>query len=103
MNIKKVKYEDLVDSSENIKRLLKFLEMNSSEEIIKRCIDAPVVGSSFGKNTKGKGSNWIPEKDKSNFKFVKKWSKWGAFKRLYFKVLAGQKLVNLGYEKNNSW
>jgi len=102
-NIKKVKYEDLVDSSENIKRLLQFLEMDSSEEIIKRCINAPVVGSSFGKNTKGKGSNWIPEKDKSNFKFVNKWSKWGAFKRKYFKLLAGKELIKLGYEKDTNW
>lgn len=103
-NVTKVRYEDLINSEANLSLLLDFLEVRNTEAIVKKCLNAPVVGSSFGKNAKNKTkSNWIPDHDKSKFKFVKKWEKWSRHKKWAFKAIASQELINLGYEKNNQW
>jgi hypothetical protein len=102
-NINKVRYESLVNNFENIQNLLESLELDSSEKTIEKCINAPVVGSSFGLNTKKSASNWIPEKDKSKFVFSNKWEKWNFFKKFIFKALAGRLLVEMDYEKDNNW
>ena len=98
------KYEDLNDSSANISKLLKHYKLEVSETIIEKCLNAPVVGSSFGvaSNTMIK-PNWKPDSDKSKFKFSNKWKHWKFVKKAVFKSIAGQELINLGYEKNKSW
>lgn len=100
----KIKYEDLISSYENLEKLLNFLELESSQSVLSKCLNAPVVGSSFG-DTQGKisRSNWKPEHDKSNFVFTEKWKKWGWIKRQVFKKLAGEQLIDLRYEQDNNW
>lgn len=101
-NLIKVKYEDLVNSGTEIKELLQFLDLDSSESSVNLCLNAPVVGSSFGKNTGVKDkSNWIPESDKSKFTFTQKWKNWNWFKKFVFKAIAGNQLDQLGYRKDN--
>lgn len=103
-NLVKVKYEDLISSIDDLQNLFKFLELEVSPSILKTCRNAPVVGSSFG-DSDGKVSrpNWRPEHDKSKFVFTSRWKQWGWFKKKIFKEIAGEQLINLGYEKNNKW
>lgn len=103
-NVIKVRYEDLINSEENLSLLLDFLEVRNTKVIVDKCLNAPVVGSSFGKNSDNTTkSNWIPDHDKSKFKFVKKWEKWNWIKKRAFKAIAAEELIKLGYEKNDQW
>lgn len=98
-NLKKFKYEDLVNSKEGIYNLLKFCELNVSSEIVEKCLNAPVVGSSFGvSENKMSKPNWKPIYDKSKFKFTNKWEKWGRIKKATFNLLARKELNDLGYK-----
>lgn len=104
INIKKFKYEYLNNSYENIQRILKFYDLETNDDIIEKCLNAPVVGSSFGiDNNEVTKPNWTPESDKSKFKFSGKWKHWGFFKKLIFKIIAGQALIELNYEKSKNW
>jgi len=103
-NVIKVRYEDLINSEAKLSLLLDFLEVCNTKEIVESCLNAPVVGSSFGKNSENTTeSNWIPDHDKSKFKFVQKWEKWNWIKKMAFKSIANEELIKLGYEKNDQW
>lgn len=103
-NTMKIRYEDLINSSENIKKLLNFYEIDSSEESIKKCLNAPVMGSSWGVDKKSTVKpNWTPDYNRKKYKFTNKWKKWGSFKRFVFKKIGGKQLINLGYEKELNW
>jgi hypothetical protein len=98
------KYEDLVGSKEQISELLKHYELRVDDEILDKCLNAPVVGSSFGVASDGKVKpNWKPDFDKSKYRFTNKWEKWSPVKKMVFKWYAGKELINLGFEKNNRW
>ncbi|WP_274475873.1 sulfotransferase [Mangrovimonas aestuarii] len=100
--VKKFRYEDLVDSKTGIEKLLHFYGLDTSDEIISNCINAPVVGSSFGVDSNNEAKpNWQPDYDKSKFNFIGKWSKWGPFKRALFKLLANKEMTKLGYYSND--
>ena len=98
------RYEDLTNSHSGIEDLLKYYNLAINHSIIERCLQAPVVGSSFGI---GSGRtikpNWKPDHDKSKFTFTEKWRNWGPIKKLVFKRLAGETLVALNYESNFDW
>ncbi|WP_299276302.1 sulfotransferase [uncultured Psychroserpens sp.] len=98
------RYEDLNDSKVNISKLLEHYKLEVDDGILDRCLNAPVVGSSFGiaSNAMVK-PNWKPDTDKSKFKFSNKWNHWKFIKKTVFKSIAGQQLINLGYEENKSW
>ena len=84
--------------------MLDFYDLNSNNEIVKKCLDAPVVGSSYGvDNNKVTKPNWTPDFDKSKFKFTGKWSRWNKIQRVVFKKIAGKQLVYLGYESDLKW
>lgn len=103
-NIKKIRYDEMLNSFDAFSKIFTFLDINNSEKIIQECLDSPVVGSSFGvENEKVSKSNWSPVQDKSKFKFLNKWSKWGKFKKAVFKFYAGDNLIDLGFEKNKHW
>ena len=98
------KYEDLNNSKSNIKSLLEHYQLNSSDAILEDCLNAPVVGSSFGIKTKDTiKPNWNPVTDKTTFHFSIKWTHWSIIKKLVFKCLAGKELVKLQYEKDRKW
>jgi len=102
--VKTFKYESLLDSEDNIREMLNHFHLESSPEIILKCINAPVVGSSFGVKTKNLSKpNWFPDYDKSKYNFTNKWQHWGFFKKTIFKRIAGKALIDLTYEKNSSW
>lgn len=102
--VEKFKYEDLNNSAIDIAKLLKHYDLAIDESIIEMCLNAPVVGSSFGIDTKYISKpNWKPDYDKSKFIFMNKWKKWGFLKKIIFKKIAGKELIELGYENNNNW
>lgn len=102
--LKKFRYEELNNSKEKIHELFKFCELDTEDEIIERSLKAPVVGSSWGVQTKSMAKpNWTPDKDKKKYKFSKKWDKWGVLKRTTFKIIAGKRLVKLGFEADLNW
>lgn len=103
-HVKLFKYEDLNGSKSNVSKLLRHYRLEVNDEIVKNCLDAPVVGSSFGISSKKMVKpNWEPHTDKSKFKFSNKWTHWGFFKKKTFKIIAGKHLINLGYENTNAW
>lgn len=102
--VKKFKYEDLNNSEEDITRLLKHYDLAIDKAIIQMCLNAPVVGSSFGIDTKDISKpNWKPDPNKSKFVFTYKWKKWCLLKKIIFKKIAGVELIELGYEKDKNW
>jgi hypothetical protein len=102
--IKKFKYEDLNNSEKGIEEILKFYRLNTSPSILNKCVNAPVVGSSFGIDRKGMVKpNWQPDPNKNKFVFSGKWHKWNFLKKIIFKEIAGNELISLNYEKDNNW
>lgn len=102
--IKKFRYEDLNNSEKGVEELLNFYRLNSDTSIIDKCINAPVVGSSFGIHKKGIAKpNWKPDADKGKYVFTGKWHKWNFLKKMIFKKAAGNELIALGYEIDNNW
>lgn len=103
-SIQKFKYEDLNNSEEHIERLLKHFQLEHDKDIIMKCLNAPVVGSSFGVDTKTMTKpNWTPETDKSKFVFSNKWKGWGFIKKTAFKSITGNMLIDLNYEQSSNW
>lgn len=102
--VKIFKYESLIDSKTGILELFKHFQLESNSEIIEKCINAPVVGSSFGLNiNKISKTNWLPDYDKSKYNFTNKWLHWGIIKKSAFKILGGKELIDLSYEKKSNW
>lgn len=83
---------------------MRFYNLETNENIVNSCLNAPVVGSSFGvKQNKIIKPNWTPETNKSRFIFTNKWKHWRFLKKRIFKSIGGDTLVKLGYEKSNIW
>ncbi|WP_313113719.1 sulfotransferase family protein [Aequorivita sediminis] len=102
--LKKIRYEDLINSPKEIENLLKFYELRTDSEIVKKCLSAPIVGSSFGVSDNGMVKpNWEPIDNKENFKFTGKWNKWNIFQKTFFKKIANKELMQLNYVKNHNW
>ncbi|MCG2430478.1 sulfotransferase [Aequorivita xiaoshiensis] len=102
--LKKIRYEDLNNSTKGIEELLNFYKLRTDPEIVKKCVSAPVVGSSFGISDKGMVKpNWEPIENKKNFKFTGKWYKWNIFQKALFKKIASKELMQLNYSKDNNW
>ena len=96
-----VRYEDLLERpEEEIRRLLEFLGADASEKTVKTCVSSASFeklskgrkrgqedpASFFRKGVAGDWRNVFTEEDKSIFKEV-----------------AGDLLIELGYEKDNGW
>lgn len=100
-NYSEVRYEDLLENPEQeIGRLLEFLGADTSEQAVTRSIEA----GSFEKWTKGRERG---QEDSSSFFRKGVAGDWqNAFteedKRI-FKEMAGDLLIELGYEKDKDW
>ena len=63
-----------------------------------------MVGSSGGiDKDKVRKTKWVPDYDKSKYKFTNKWLHWGIIKKGVFKLLAGKEMIDLCYEKKSNW
>jgi hypothetical protein len=99
-NFREVRYEDLlVRPEEEVKGLLEFLGADADERTVRRCVSAASferlaggrkrgqeAASFFRKGIAGDWKNVFTERDKRNFKAV-----------------AGDLLIQLGYEEDNDW
>lgn len=96
-----VRYEDLLERpEEEVRRLLEFLRAEASEKTVKRCVNA----ASFDKLSKGRTRG---QEDPTSF-FRKgiagDWSNvFTEQDKALFKKEAGDLLIQLGYEKDDSW
>ena len=96
-----VRYEDLLERpEEEVRRLLAFLRAEASEKTVKMCVDA----ASFEKLSKGRTRG---QEDPTSF-FRKgiagDWSNvFTEQDKVLFKKEAGDLLIRLGYEKDDSW
>jgi hypothetical protein len=96
-----VRYEDLLERpEEEVRRLLEFLRAEASEKSVKRCVNA----ASFEKLSKGRTRG---QEDPTSF-FRKgiagDWSNvFTEQDKVLFKKEAGDLLIRLGYEKDDSW
>ena len=100
-NYTQVKYEDLLQNGEKeLKRLLEFLEVDSDDKTVRRCIKS----TSFEKMSGGRKPG-----DEDPASFFRKgiagdWENvFGEQDRQAFKEEAGELLIQLGYEKDNDW
>ena len=99
-NYIEVRYEDLLErSEEEVRRLLKFLGADAAEQTVKACVNAASfeklsggrkrgqeAASFFRKGIAGDWKNVFTERNKQDFKAV-----------------AGELLIELGYEEDNNW
>ncbi len=99
-NYREVRYEDLLEQpEEEVKRLLEFLGADANERAVRRCVSAASferlaggrkrgqeAASFFRKGIAGDWKNVFTEQEKQDFKAV-----------------AGDLLIELGYEENNDW
>jgi len=100
-NYTEVRYESLLDNTaEETKRLLRFLDVDADDEVVRQCVEAASFESLSGGRQRG-------EEDPSSF-FRKGVA--GDWRSLFtekdkeiFKEVAGDLLVKLGYEKDNDW
>lgn len=97
------KYESLNNSKSEISKLLKYYDLRQDDSILQKCLDAPVVGSSFNLETNEAKPNWQPDNNKANYRFSNKYAKWNIFKKWIFKQIASKELVDLNYELDNKW
>jgi hypothetical protein len=101
--VKVFKYEELNDSKQGIEELLSYYGLRVDNEILNKCINAPVVGSSFRFNSTLSKPNWTVDVDKSKYHFTEKWGHWGMLKKSVFKIIASKAMKRLGYELDNNW
>jgi hypothetical protein len=99
-NYTEVKYEDLLEKpEEEVKRLLRFLRADASEQTVRQCVSAASferlsdgrkrgqeAASFFRKGVAGDWKNAFTEQNKKDFKAV-----------------AGDLLIMLGYEEDAGW
>ena len=96
-----VRYEDLLERpEEEVRRLLEFLRAETSEKTVKKCVNA----ASFKKLSKGRTRG---QEDPTSFFRKGIAGDWrNVFTeqdKILFKKEAGDLLIRLGYEKDDSW
>lgn len=98
-----LRYDFLVDNTyEEIKNILKFLNVDEKKYPWHELDDIPVVGSSSLKDG-GSEVHWRPVKKNKEIKLKQKWLHWNKRKKRVFKSIAGDNLVKLGFAENKDW
>lgn len=97
------KYEDFLSAPrETARRLVDFLELDEGRFDWPGLESMPLVGSSV--YTGGEQQvHWDPVAKPADFRPGGRWQKWGALRRLEFKLLAGKWLVHYGYAGDWRW
>jgi len=94
-NVITVKYENLQNDTFNeIQKVLKFLNANTDTKIISDIMDR----TSFNKLKKGKGDDFFRKGISGDWK-----NYFSTYDIKLFKILAGELLMKLGYEKSRDW
>lgn len=99
-----VRYESLVlEPEETLRSITCALGCPNVKMDVSALTSLPVFGSiDYGRGEDGSFAWRIAAKDK-RFNPVGRWRLWGESTRELFKNLAGDELISLGYEKDDSW
>ena len=100
-------YEDVYNNpKEKMAEVFDFLELDYDDSLLSELAEAEVVGSSFlssDQKENARKPNWTPTPKSRNFSPVGRWKEWSAARKTVFKKIAGQRLIDFGYEKDFNW
>jgi protein-tyrosine sulfotransferase len=98
-----VKYEELVSNPEgHMREVLDKVGLECDKYDFSGLRDMPVRGSSDLAD-QANGVHWQPWKPRGKFNPVGRWRDWPEHRKQKFKVIAGDMLINAGYEVSNDW
>lgn len=102
-----LRYEDVYQNTkEKMAEVFSFLGLDYNDSLLNQLTEAEVVGSSFfspHQKENAKKLNWIPTPKSEHFKPLGRWQEWSSARKAVFKRIAGQSLIDFGYEKDLSW
>lgn len=94
-----VRYEDIyTDSEQELRRILDFLDLSAEVYDFEAAANLPIRGSSVFHGEK-KTIHWKPIEKTTDFKPLQRWSHWERTMHERFNWIAGQYLVQFGYEQ----
>lgn len=94
-----VRYEDIYsDQERELCRIFTFLDLDADLYDFKAAASLPIRGSSTFHGEGRASVHWDPVEKPSDFKPVQRWSHWGRALHERFNWIAGQYLVQFGYE-----
>lgn len=97
-----VKYEDLVQNPEaSLREIFAFLDVSPEAYPYDSLAEIPVLGSSSMKA--GDRVHWKPMSKPASFNPTGKWMDWSKHQRAVFKKYAGEALLKMKYEANDTW
>ncbi len=95
-----VRYEDIYSNPEQeLGRIFAFLDLNAEVYDFGAAKNLPIRGSSNFHGKEKKSVHWEPVEKSSDFKPLQRWSHWGQALHKRFNWVAGQYLVQFGYEQ----
>jgi Sulfotransferase domain len=99
-NYGEVRYEDLLEKpEEELRRLLKFLGADASEQIVRKCVSAASFEKLAGGRKRGQeAASFFRKGIAGDWKSV-----FTEQNKQDFKASAGDLLIELGYEEDNNW
>ena len=97
-----VRYEDVLNSREEMSNLLAFVGISTEEFPWDRFEQLPLRGSSVHRDG-AEQLHWKPVERPKDFNPLGRWHNWSRWRRWQFKRLAGRELIELGYTEDNRW
>jgi len=98
-----VRFEDFIKNPcERIRELLDRVGLDCSMYNFSGLANMPVRGSSE-LATRSEGVHWQPYKSQNEFNPIGRWSGWPERRKRKFKRIAGEMLINAGYETSDIW
>lgn len=95
-----VRYEDLYsDTEEELRQIFAFLDLETETYNLDAAMNLPVKGSSAFHGQGEKSVHWEPIEKTSDFKPLERWSHWDRALHERFNWIAGQYLLQFGYEE----
>lgn len=93
------RYEDSVKNPETfVREACARFNLDVNQYPFDKMNNLPVIGSS---TTRKQGDTWM--KKTTGFNPIGRWQQWSAWKKMTFKRIAGQALIELGYCENLDW
>lgn len=99
-----VHYEGLLDDPRaSARNLLDFLELDAETFRWDKLEDLPIFGSSQNTDERGRVVSDAPVQHLADFNPRQRWKNWGWRRKRQFKKLAGEGLIQFGYEVDRDW
>lgn len=98
-----IKYEDIFShDTECLSAISSFCNLAEGTLTAEVIADLPIFGSSTNRGAT-KDLNWDPVTKTTEFQPLGRWNSWGWRKKIMFKAIAGDMLVQMGSEQSNKW